>query len=238
MLSKAGRTKRKSRLWPVSESSIRFMQKVKGVAGASTQEKMMMVGRTSTNILLAGFCAFALCGCTRNNQLMIRPSDGVLTYCSPLNTKSLRTIPDEHCLGALEAVGFTEAENVALAGGGGFYLSDDGRVLSSEELIALSPHSPPPNNSFPTKSSGLKAGDAIIAVNGVTVKTRSEIVPHLIGKPGQKVTVRIRRNNIEQDVIMAFKPYLESDGDIFYDGDFFFHLEYTYQIVPGLNGLH
>jgi hypothetical protein len=37
---------------------------------------------------------------------------------------------------------------------------------------------------------------------------------------------------------MGFKPYLESDGDIFYDGDFFFHLEYTYQIVPGLNGLH
>jgi len=37
------------------------------------------------------------------------------------------------------------------------------------------------------------------------MKMRSEIVPHLIGKPGQQVTTRIRRNNIEQDVIMGFK---------------------------------
>ena len=193
----------------------------------------MTVGRASTNILLAGFCAFALCGCERNNQLMIRPSDAVLTYCSPLDNQGWRTVPDETCLGALEALGFTEAENVALAGGGGFYLSDDGRVLSTEELIALSPHSPPPNHSFPTEGSGLKAGDAIIAVNGVPMKTRSEIVPHLIGKPGQKVTVRIRRNNSEQDVIMGFKPYLESDGDVFYNDDFFFHFEYADKIVPG-----
>jgi hypothetical protein len=124
-----------------------------------------------------------------------------------------------------------------LAGGGGFYLSDDGRVLSTEELIALSHHSPPPNHSFPSKGSGLKAGDAIIAVNGVMMKTRSEIVPHLIGKPGQRVTVRIRRNNIEQDVIMGFKPWLESDGDIFYDDDFFFRFEYADKIVPGKGNL-
>lgn len=192
-----------------------------------------MLGRTLTNIHLAAFCAFALCGCTRNNQLMIRPVDGVLTYCSPLDPQRWRNAPNERCIDALEALGFTKAENVALAGGGGVYLADDGHVLSSEELIALSPHIPPQNHSFPSKGSGLKPGDAIIAVNGVMMKTRSEIVPHLIGKPGQRVTVRIRRNNIEQDVTMSFKPWLECDGDIFYDEKFFFHFEHADNIVPG-----
>ena len=144
---------------------------------------------------------------------MIRPMDGFLTYCSPAQGSG--DAPNEHCIDALEALGFTEAENVSLAGGGGIYLADDGHVLSSEELTALSPDIPPQNYSFPPKGSGLKPGDVIIAVDGVTTKTRSEIVPHLIGKPGQQVTVRIRRNNIEQDVIMSFKPWLECDGDIF-----------------------
>jgi hypothetical protein len=120
-----------------------------------------------------------------------------------------------------------------LAGGGGIYLADDGHVLSSEELTALSPDIPPQNHSFPPKGSGLKAGDAIIGVNGAITKTRSEIVPHLIGKPDQQVTVRIRRNNIEQDLTMGFKPWLECDGNIFYDEKFFFHFEYADKIAPG-----
>ena len=193
----------------------------------------MILGRTLTNILLAGFCALALCACERNNQLMIRTADGVLTYCSPLETQSWRNAPDERCIGALEALGFTKAENVALAGGGGIYLADDGRVLGTEELTGLSLDVPPQNHSFPPKGSGLKPGDAIIAVNGVITKARSEIVPHLIGKPDQEVTVRIRRKNIEQDVTMSFKPWLECDGDIFYDEKFFFHFEYARNIVPG-----
>jgi hypothetical protein len=96
----------------------------------------------------------------------------------------------------------------------------------------LSPNIPPQNRSFPSQGSGLKAGDAIIAVNGATTKTRSEIVPHLIGKPGQHVTVRVRRNNIERDITMGFKPWLECDGDIFYDQEFFFHFEYAGRIAP------
>src|SRR5579863_3604860 len=150
-----------------------------------------------TFIYLAGLCAIAICGCTPNNQLMIRPADGVLTYCSPLEQGSRGYPPDTHCIGELQALGFTKAENVSLAGGGGIYLSDDGRVLSSKELAALSPNIPPQNRSFPPEGTGLKAGDAILAVNGVMTKTRSEIVPHLIGKADQHVTVRIRRNNIE-----------------------------------------
>ncbi len=54
-------------------------------------------------------------------------------------------------LNALEALGFTKAENVALAGGGGIYLTDDGRVLNTEELTGLSPDVPPQNHSFPPK---------------------------------------------------------------------------------------
>ena len=195
-----------------------------------------MLRRTLTNVYLAGFCAFALCGCTRNKQLMIRPADGVLTYCSPVDhapPQTWRSAPNELCLDALEALGFTKAENVALAGGGGIYLADDGHVLSSEELTALSPDIPPQNHSFPSKGSGLKAGDAIIAVNGAMTKTRSQIVPHLIGKANQQVTVRIRRNNIEQDVAMSFKHWLECDGDIFYNEKFFFHFEYADKIEPG-----
>jgi Tricorn protease PDZ domain len=191
----------------------------------------MMLGRTLTNILLAGFCALALCACERNNQLMIRPADGVLTYCSPLETQSWRNAPDERCIGALEALGFTKAENVALAGGGGIYLADDGRVLGSEELSRLSPNVPPQNHSFPPEGSGLEAGDAIIAVNGAMTKARSEIVPHLIGKADQKVTVRIRRKKVEQDVTMSFKPWLECAGDIFYDQKFFFHFENADKLV-------
>jgi Tricorn protease PDZ domain len=193
----------------------------------------MILGRTLTNILLAGFCALALCGCERNNQLMIRPADGMLTYCSPLEPQRWMNEPDERCIGALEALGFTKAENVALAGGGGIYLADDGRVLGTEELARLSPNVPPQNDSFPPEASGLEPGDAIIAVDGVMTKARSEIVPHLIGKPDQKVTVRIRRKNIEQDVTMSFKPWLECSGDIFYDEKFFFHFEYAAKIVSG-----
>jgi len=181
-----------------------------------------------------GFCAFTICGCTPNNQLMIRPVDGVLTYCSPLEQGSKGYPPDTHCIGELEALGFTKAENVSLAGGGGIYLSTDGRVLSSKELAALSPNIPPQNRSFPPERTGLKAGDAILAVNGVMTKTRSEIVPHLIGQADQHVTVRIRRNNIEQDVTMGFKPWPECDGDIFNDESFFFHFEYARNIVPGI----
>jgi len=88
-------------------------------------------------------------------------------------------------------------------------------VLSSEELTTLRPDIPPQNHSFPSKGSGLKPGDAIIAVNGVMTKTRSEIVPHLIGKSDQQITVRIRRKNIEQDVTMSFKPWLECDAIYF-----------------------
>jgi hypothetical protein len=193
----------------------------------------MMLGRTLTNILLAAFCAFALCGCERNNQLMIRPADGVLTYCSPPERQGWSNAPDERCIGALEALGFTKAENVALAGGGGIYLADDGRVLGTEELVRLSPDVPPQNHSFPPEGSGLEPGDAIIAVNGVMTNARSEIVPHLIGKPDQEVTVRIRRKNIEQDVKMNFKPWLECAGDIFYDQKFFFHFENADNIVSG-----
>jgi hypothetical protein len=193
----------------------------------------MMLGRTLTNIHFAVFCAFALCGCTRNNQLMIRPVDGVLTYCSPVDHVPAQGGRNARCIDELEALGFTRAENVSLAGGGGIYLADDGHVLSSQELTALSPDVPPQNHSFPSKGSGLKSGDAIIAVNGVMTKTRSEIVPHLIGKPDQQVTVRIRRQSIEQDVTMSFKPWLECEGNIFYDEKFFFHFEYADNIVPG-----
>ena len=192
-----------------------------------------MPGRTLVNIHLAGFCAFALCGCTRNNQLMIRPVDGILTYCSPLDHVRWQDSTNTRCIEGLEALGFTKAENVSLAGGGGIYLADDGQVLSSEELTALTRGYPPENRSFPPKASGLKPGDAIIAVNGVVTKTRSEIVPHLIGKPDQHVIVRIRRQNIEQDVTMSFKPWLKCEGDIFYDERFFFHFEYADNIVPG-----
>jgi hypothetical protein len=164
---------------------------------------------------------------------MIRPVDGVLTYCSPLEDGSKGYPPDTHCIGELQARGFTKAENVSLAGGGGIYLSDDGRVLSSGELAAT-PNIPPQSRSFPPKGSGLEPGDAILAVNGVTTKTRAEIVPHLIGKADQHVTVRIRRNNIEQDVTMGFKPWLKCDCDIFYDERFFFHFEYARDIVPGI----
>jgi hypothetical protein len=192
-----------------------------------------MLGRKLTNILLAGLCAIGLCGCERNNQLMIRPADGVLTYCSPLEPQGWSNAPNERCIDALEALGFTKAENVALAGGGGIYLADDGRVLGTDELTRLSPNVPPQNDLFPPKGSGLNSGDTIIAVNGVMTKARSEIVPHLIGKPDQEVTVRIRRKNIEQDVTMSFKPWLECDGDIFYDETFFFHFEYADNILSG-----
>ena len=192
-----------------------------------------MLGRTVMNIYLVGFCAFALGGCTRTNQLMIRPVDGVLTYCSPPDEGFAGGSKNLRCLHELEALGFTKAENVSLAGGGGIYLADDGHVLSSEELTALSPHVPPQNHLFPSKRSGLKPGDAIIAVNGVMTKTRSEIVPHLIGKADQQVTVRIRRKQIEQDVTMRFTPWLECDGNIFYDQRFFFHFEYADKIAPG-----
>ena len=107
---------------------------------------------------------------------MIRPVDGVLTYCSPPDhapAQGWRNAPNERCIDELEALGFTKAENVSLAGGGGVYLADDGHVLSSEELTALSPNIPPQNYSFPSKGSGLKPGDPIIAVNGVMTKTRS-----------------------------------------------------------------
>ena len=162
---------------------------------------------------------------------MIRPVDGILTYCSPLDHVRWLDSTNTRCIEGLETLGFTKAENVSLAGGGGIYLADDGHVLSSEELTALSPDIPPQNRSFPPKASGLKPGDAIIAVNGVVTKTRSEIVPHLIGKPDQQVTVRILRNNIEQDLTMTFKPWLECEGDVFYDEKFFFHLEYADNIV-------
>ena len=194
---------------------------------------MIMLGRTLANIHLAGFCAFALCGCTRNNQLMIRPVDGILTYCSPLDYVPGQDSTNTRCIKRLQTLGFAKAENVSLAGGGGIYLADDGQVLSSEELTALTRGYPPENRSFPPKASGLKPGDAIIAVNGVMTKKRSEIVPHLIGKPDQQVTVRIRRNNVEQDVTMSFKPWLECEGDIFYDERFFFHFESADNIVPG-----
>jgi len=190
-----------------------------------------MLGRTSTKIYLAGICAFALCGCTRTNQLMIRPMDGVLTFCPPPDQSFAGGSMNVHCIDQLAALGFIKAENVSLAGGGGIYLSDDGHVLGSEELAALSPEIPPRNRSFPPKASGLIPGDAVIAVNGVIAKTRSEIIPHLIGKPDQQVTVRILRNNIEQDLTMTFKPWLECEGDVFYDEKFFFHLEYADNIV-------
>ncbi len=193
-----------------------------------------MLARTLVNIPLAGFCTFVLCGCTRNNQLMIRPADGTMTYCSPLDrtpAQSSSNTQNEHCIDALEALGFIKAENLGLAGGGGFYLTDDGRVLSSEELTALSPNIPPQNRSFPSKGSGLKAGDVIIAIDGVRAQTRSEIVPHLIGKPGKQVTVMIRRNNIEQDLTMPFKPWAEGEGDVFYDQKFFFHFEYADKVM-------
>jgi len=193
----------------------------------------MMLGRTSTSIYLAVFYVLALCGCTRNNQLMIRPVDGVLTYCSPPDRGSDGGSKNAPCIDELEALGFAKAENVSLAGGGGIYLADDGHVLSSEELTALSPDVPHQNHSFPSKGSGLKPGDAIIAVNGVMTKTRSEIVPHLIGKSDQQVTVRIRRQNVEQDITMSFKPWLECDGNIFYDEKFFFHFEHADNIAPG-----
>jgi len=136
----------------------------------------MVLRRTLANIHLAGFCAFALCGCTRNNQLMIRPVDGILTYCFPLDDAPGQDSTNTRCIKRLETLGFAKAENVSLAGGGGIYLADDGRVLSSEELAALDPHTPPQNRSYPPKASGLKPGDAIIAVNGVMTKSRSEIV--------------------------------------------------------------
>jgi len=192
-----------------------------------------MLGRTLANIHLAGFCAFALCGCERNNQLMIRPVDGILTYCSPLEHVTWQDSTNTRCIEGLKALGFTKAENVSLAGGGGIYLTDDGHVLSSEEITALAPNLPPQNRSYPPKGSGLKPGDAIIAVNGVMTKSRSEIVPHLIGKANQQVTVRIRRNNIEQDVTMRFKPWLETEGDIFYDERFFFHFESADNLMLG-----
>lgn len=157
--------------------------------------------------------------------------DGVLTYCSPLE-QPWGYAPNTRCIDGLEALGFTKAENVSLAGGGGIYLSDDGRVLSTRELTALSPNIPPQNHSFPPDRSGLKAGDAILAVNGVMTKTRSEIVPHFIGKSDQRVIVRIRRNNIEQDVRLGFKPWLECEGDIFYDDKFFFHFESANNMSP------
>ena len=192
-----------------------------------------MMRRTLANIHLVGFCAFVLCGCTRNNQLMIRPVDGILTYCSPRNYVPGQDSTNTRCIEGLETLGFTKAENVSLAGGGGIYLADDGHVLSREELTALSPDIPPQNRSFPPKASGLKPGDAIIGVNGVMTKSRSEIVPHLIGKPNQQVTVRIQRNNIEQDVTMNFKLWRECEGDIFYDERFFFHFESAANIVSG-----
>ncbi len=196
----------------------------------------MMLRRTSTKLHLAVICALALCGCTRTNQLMIRPADGVLTYCAPPDQGFAEGSANVHCIDELEALGFNKAENVSLAGGGGIYLSDDGHVLGNEELAAASPEIPPRNRSFPPKGSGLRPGDAIIAVNGVITKTRSEIVPHLIGKPDQQVTVRILRKNIEQDVTMGFKPWRECEGDILFDEKFFFHFEYAGNIVHRKNG--
>jgi hypothetical protein len=212
----------------------------------------MIIKWRLTSISFAWLFALILSGCTQNNQLMVRPVDGILTYCSPLehvNTPGLRGYwrnwketmlrrdwrepMNERCINALEARGFVKAETIGLAGG--IYLKDDGQVLSSEELARLSPHTPPQNHFYPSRSSGLKPGDMIVAVNGVMAKRRSEIVPHLIGKPGQNVIVRIRRKDFEQDVTMSLKPWLESDGNIFYDGDFFFHFENPDNIVPGIN---
>ena len=167
---------------------------------------------------------------------MIRPVDGVLTYCSPPDQGFAGGSSSVHCIEELAALGFTKAENVSLAGGGGIYFSEDGHVLSSEELAARSPEIPPQNRSFPPKGSALKPGDVVISVNGVITKGRSEIVPHLIGKPDQHVTVRILRNNIERNVTMGFKPWLECDGDIFYDEKFFFHFEYAHNIVHRSGG--
>jgi hypothetical protein len=194
-----------------------------------------MLARVFTHIYicLAGFCAFALCGCTRTNQLMIKPADGLLTFCFPSAQGFAGGSKNSDCIHELEALGFTKAENVSLAGGGGIYIADDGHVLRSEELTALSPDVPPQKQLFPPKGSALKPGDAIVAVNGVITRTRSEIVPRLIGKPGQQVTVRIRRTNLEQDVIMSFTPWSECKGNIFYDERFFFHFEYPDHILHG-----
>ncbi len=68
-------------MWEVGVIRYRIMASAR--RGGVNSAKMMMLGRTLTNIHLAGFCAVVLCGCTRNNQLMIRPVDGFLTYCSP-----------------------------------------------------------------------------------------------------------------------------------------------------------
>ena len=38
---------------------------------------------------------------------------------------------------------------------------------------------------------------------------------------------------MEQDVTMSFKPWLQGEGNIFYDQNFFFHFEYADKIVPG-----
>ena len=118
------------------------------IYGSINSGRMMMLVGTLANIHLAGFCAFALCGCTRNNQLMIRPVDGMLTYCSPLDYVPGQDSTNTRCIEGLETLGFTKAENVSLAGGGGIYLADDGHVLSSGELTALSPDIPPHNRSF------------------------------------------------------------------------------------------
>jgi hypothetical protein len=162
---------------------------------------------------------------------MIRPADGALTLCPPAGRGFTQGSENLHCIGELEALGFTKAENVSLAGGGGIYLSDDGHVLSSKELAALSPDVPPQTRSFPPKASGLEPGDTVIAVDGVITRTRAEIVPHLIGKPEQRVSVRILRSNTERDVTMGFRPWLECEGDIFYDERFFFHFEYADRIL-------
>lgn len=47
------------------------------------------------------------------------------------------------------------------------------------------------------------------------------------------MTVRIRRENNEQDGTMGFKPWLECDGNIFYDEKFFIDFEYADKILPG-----
>jgi len=89
----------------------------------------MMLERTLTNTYLAGLCALTLCGCTRTNQLIIRPVDGVLTNCSPPDQGFAGGSKNARCIDELEALGFTKAENVSLAGGGGIYLADDGHCL-------------------------------------------------------------------------------------------------------------
>jgi len=56
------------------------------------------------------------------------------------------------------------------------------------------------NPGEPADRAGIKPGDAILAVNGERISSRTELMKAIAARPGEKVTVTISRNGVRQDI--------------------------------------